>query len=240
MNALLIEDDKLWRTKLKIMLDEIDIALAGVATSVEEAIEFLKGNSVDIIIADILLNQDTVFSVFEFDKTFCCIPTVLITQSDKEVHYKQAKMLSTYMYIVKPIHKLTLKSAVSTIFKKNDTHQNSSKIEKTIKLKGKHNEKIELPISSIYYIEQQANYCHIFTKSKTFVQKKSLTNIILELDANFLQIHRSYCVNTIYIEKYTAGLQNVRIMGVDLPIGRVLKNKVKEYLSNKFINQESY
>ena len=235
LKAIIIEDDKLWRTKIQIMLDEIGITIIGIATSIATAEELLQKNKPDFIIADILLQNEVLFNLFIDNPTFCNIPAIILTQSDKESYYHQAKVLENHIYVVKPIHRLTLQSSVEKLLGR----WNKRKLaEKSLHIKGKYNEKIQLPFSQILYIEQEKNYCHIHCKNKTVVLKKSLTKILLELDDEFMQIHRTFAVNKTYINRYTAELQSVILNeDIEVPIGRIHREKVKQNLADQFIHK---
>ncbi|MFY8127215.1 MAG: LytR/AlgR family response regulator transcription factor [Chitinophagaceae bacterium] len=237
INVLIIEDDGLWQSKIIAMLDEIDIKKISCVENATQAINFLENNKVDLIITDILLENETVFKVFEHKSSFWLIPTVILTVSDKEMHYKQTHRFKKALYLVKPVNKLTLRSAIENICEQFNKKQLT---EQTIELKGSRNERFKLPLSHILFVEQKGNYCHIKTAQKDFVLKKSLTKLILELDENFLQIHRSYCINTTHIEGFKNNLETVKIIGgYELPIGRINNLNVRKYLADKYLKSNN-
>lgn len=229
MNTILIEDDPMWQSKIQVMLNDIGITILGTASNTLETTELLNKHNPDFIVADILLQHEVVFKAFEYNKNSYLIPTIFITQSDKEIHYKQAKLFDKHLYIVKPIHKLTLKSAINTICPNYQTK--IAAVNKTLSIVGRFNEKIEIPIHNIIYIQQENNYCNIYTTQKRITLKKSLTNLMLNLDNNFLRIHKTYCVNVNCITKFNMGLLSLTIANKELPIGRINRLKVKEYIS---------
>lgn len=234
LKVLLVEDDGLWRSKIQVMLDELGVSIITTTENVTDTIAFLEKQKPDIIVADILLKNETIFKVFEHKAIYWQIPTILITVSDKEILYKQTKKFSNVFYLVKPFHTLTLRSGIDIVcggFSKKQV------LEPTLAIKGNKNERIKLPLSLIHYIEQKGNYCFVKTQNKEFVLKKSLTNLMLELDTHFLQVHRSFCVNTQVIESFSNDLNMVKLKNnVQLPIGRINKQKVKEYLAEKLLN----
>lgn len=234
IKALLIEDDGLWRSKLQVMLDELEVSVTATTENVKDTLRYLERERPDVIIADILLHEETVFKVFEHKAIYWQIPTILITQSDKEIHFKQTHKFNRVLYIVKPIHKLTLKSALDQVCEAYSNKQNQ---EHSLLLKGNKNERIRLPISLIHYIEQRGNYCHIITEKKEFVFKKSLSKILLELDNQFIHIHRSFCINTNQVKAFNTSLDKVKMkINVELPIGRIYKNRVKEFLAKQYLS----
>jgi len=235
IRAIIIEDDKLWRTKIQIMLDEIGVAIIGIATSIATADELLQKHKPDFIVADVLLQNETIFKFFTENPTLCNVPVIILTQSDREFYYNQAKILQNYIYVVKPIHKLTLLSAIENLLgNKND----EILIEETLYIKGKYNEKIKLPFSQIIYIEQEKNYCHIHCKNKTVVLKKSLTKVLSDLNDQFMQTHRTFAINKNYIDRYTTELQSVILSNdQEVPIGRIYRENVKLNLADQFLSK---
>lgn len=238
MRAILIEDEAIWRTKLQVMLDELGIEIIDVATNVVDSITLLQKHKPDVIIADILLEHEIVFKVFDFNKQFCDIPTILATQSDKEIHFKQAAMLKKCFYVVKPIHKLTLRSAIDAVCGLTADAEKSKNKSKTLAVKSRLNTKLELPLTSIIYIEQKMHYCHIHTSSKKeFVLKKPLSSLIDDLDETFLRVHRSYCINTLFIDNFLTGLQGVLVSGKQFPIGRINRERVKKFIADTYCKE---
>ncbi|MFY7886365.1 MAG: LytR/AlgR family response regulator transcription factor [Dolichospermum sp.] len=231
----MIEDDKLWRTKIQVMLDEIGIKILGIASTIASAEELLKNYKPDFIVADVLLQNENIFKLFN-ENPFCCsIPVIILTQSEREYFYNQAKIIDNCIYLVKPIHKLTLQSGIEQLLGK---WQNKTVVEKSLTVKGKYNEKIHLPFSQIFYVEQEKNYCHIHCKNKTVVLKKSLTKILIELNNDFIQIHRTFAVNKNCINRYTSELQSVLLSNnIELPIGRIYREKVKQNLASQFVEK---
>lgn len=234
-NVLLVEDDLLWKAKLQVMLDEIGITIQATATNLAEVKEATKKHLPDVIIADVLLGTETFFDIYKTQPHLENIPTIFITVSDKEIYFNKAHKLIKHFYLVKPVHILTLKSVLESIYTNSESKSLS---EKYLPIKGSKNEHIKLPFSHIVYLEQQANYCYVNTPQKQFTLKKSLHLIGQMLDDSFLQIHRSFIINTLFIENFTVSLSSVKLKsGVELPIGRINRDKVREYLASKLIKE---
>lgn len=233
INCIIIEDDINWKTKLQILLDEIGISIIGVASNVAEAISLLQKHKPCIIIADVILGNEKVFDLFDYDKRFTDIPTIFLTVSDKEIDYKKSQVVKKSLYLVKPVHKLTLKGSIGSLcealFNKLQQANNS------IFIKGKYNERLNISFDKIVYIHQDRHYCTIVTTTHSFRLKKSLSNFLKELDTRFMQVHRSYCINTNYIVNFSVGLENIKLkdMSVAIPIGSTFLPVVKEYISQK-------
>jgi DNA-binding LytR/AlgR family response regulator len=233
LKAIIIEDDISWRTNFRIMLDDLGISVIGMATTVAEAVDLLEKHTPDIILADVLLDNELVFEVFDANYKFCKIPTIFITQSQREIHYEQANKVMISLFLIKPIHKLSLKSAIETLCSFNTKETLVSPAKKMV-LRGKYNQKIELPLEKIVFINQDLHYCTIHTSNQQFVQKKSLVNLMKELDDRFMQIHRSHCVNIDFIDNFGVGLETLKLKTAELPIGLTYKDDLKKLIAEKY------
>ena len=235
MTCILIEDDIAWRSKLQMMLDELDITILGIATTVTESVQLLSKHKPHFIVADILLEEKLVFDALTPSIKTHNTPIIFITNSDKEIHYKRAISDSLkQIYLVKPIHKLTLKSAIENLVGSLDPLLTKKKVN-SLKIKGKHNESIEIPFDKIVYLSQNLKYCTIHTLNKQFTLKKAMQQVIEMLDDRFLRVHISFCINTNFIQNFEAGLHNVKLTSNDIavPIGIRYIDSVKRYIANK-------
>lgn len=84
-------------------------------------------------------------------------------------------------------------------------------------------------VSDIMFIKSDGHYLDIYLESrmKSEVERDSLKNIQTKLPANFIQIHRSYIINTDFIRSVFASkiiLKN----GRELPLSRKYKSELKE------------
>lgn len=233
MTAIIIEDDFNWKLKLQLILDELGIIIIGIADSIASANELLKKNTPNFILSDVILNTELIFDLFKLNREYCKIPTIFITSSQKEKNYEDSSIVKNHLYIIKPAHKLTLKSAIETLCGNINGRENKHTTA-AITIKGKYNQKIELAFEKIMYINQNQHYCTIYTAQQHFVIKKSLVNIMKDLDDRFLQIHRSYCVNINFIENFGIGLELLKLKDLELPIGLTFKEKIKQLIAEKF------
>ena len=231
MTCILIEDDFAWKLKLQMMLDEIGVTVLGIATNIAEAKALLSTHKPNFIVSDILLGKEKVFQAFKEDLRYYKLPIIFITLSEMDIDYITAQKHSDYLYIVKPIHKLTLKSGIEKLC--GTTNNNATKTINSLVIKGKFNQKIELPFEKIIYIQQTGHYSSIHTSNQKFVQKKSLANLLKELDERFMQVHRGYCVNKDHIQNFGVGLETLKLNNIEIPIGSTFREPIKEFIAKK-------
>jgi two-component system, LytTR family, response regulator LytT len=233
LNCILIEDEISWAIKFEMYLEEIGIKILNTCHTVEEANTILKTIKPDFIIADVMIGEQKVFDVFEQNEYLQKIPTIFATLSDLEADFDKANKVDNHIYLVKPFHKLSLQSAIELVCKDILKRQNQP----SLSIKGTFNQKVEIGFDKIIYIEQNQHYSKIVTKNQSFTIKKSLNNLLKELNSDFIRIHRGYCVNKKFIQNLKPGLSHLKINDEELPIGTTFKEDVKLYMSEKIKNE---
>lgn len=111
MNVLIIEDEENLARQLKRLLLEIDDSLIvkQIAASVKDSLKFLQHNpQIDLIFADIYLNDGLSFQIF--DEIGCPAPIIFCTAYDQ--YAIKAFELDSVDYLLKPIKKENLAKAI--------------------------------------------------------------------------------------------------------------------------------
>ncbi len=227
MTILLIEDDPLWQAKMQQILHEIQLPDVAICDSLITARQFLLHTIPDIIITDIMLGEDLVFSLLEKEE-YKKIPFVFITSSEDGELYNRAKQVPNAMFLVKPFHALSVQAAIDKVMMHHQKQLGSKP--NGLAVRGIYNEKIFLKAADIIFVRSEWNYCVIKTPRNQFALKISLKKIIDDLGSDMIQIHRTYVVNKNYLLK--ANLQKMEVLtecGL-LPIGRQYKQHVLEHL----------
>lgn len=79
-------------------------------------------------------------------------------------------------------------------------------------------ETIKMPETDILYVEAFKHYIMIYTKTKEYMVKESISAFEERLSEGFFKIHRSYIVSLGYITKISR--TSVTVGGVELPLAR--------------------
>ncbi len=131
MRTLIIEDDVMWQCKLQIIAEKAGLDIAPLAANIKEAEIILQTQKIDLIIADVHLQNESVFTLL-INKTHREIPTILTTASETKDDFLMSKKLANCMFLVKPFHHHSLLSTIN-LLKKNNT-KNADEIEDNIKI----------------------------------------------------------------------------------------------------------
>lgn len=219
--CLIIDDESPAHKALISHISKFDeLEHSGSAFNGMEAIKLLNENQYDIIFLDINMPVISGVELMELQPNR---PLTIVTTAYSDF------ALSAYQndaidYLMKPI---SLEKFSKAIEKAKTYHSGN-----TIKKETNSNEKVlsyrsngqvlETPLADILYIESLGNYMKVYnSKLKSpIIIYGSLASISAEIDcSNFLQVHRSYIVNTAKIIAVT--FKNLTMSnGEIIPVGR--------------------
>ena len=235
MKVLLIEDEPTWQISIRIILEQLGWELLKISSSIESISEDIEETQPDLIISDIVLNDVSVFTLFD-SATDVKIPIVFMTNFPTEGYYQSAIRLNQTALIIKPFHALTLKSTVDLLCKQTVKVKKPSEL--GVWVRNRYNQKIWVQEENILWVHSNGNYCFIQTTTAKYALKGALTHLVQALSPSFIQIHRAYLINVQHIQKVELSRANLFINKQELPISRKYKTQVVDYLVKKEINQQ--
>ncbi len=220
---LIVEDEAYSALQLEILLKKANYSVVGIATSIEQAKNFLLQETPDLVLLDIRLDEmEEGFEIAHFIDSSSKTPYIYISAySDEETILKLMKT-NPISYLLKPFNETVLLTNINMVFKKIEQKDSESNI--ILKEGGK---EFRIPLNEILYLNSDGNYTFIHTTFRKYVFKKSLREIIKKTDSNFLiRVHKSFIVNKLSIKEKTLNkfiLTNNHI----IPIGRTYRSKLK-------------
>lgn len=197
LNCLIIDDEPIARKLLQEYIEETDfLKLAGTAVNPLKAVSMMDEMEIDLIFLDINMPK---MSGLEFLRSTKNLPMVIMTTAYAQYALDGFEM-DVVDYLVKPfgldrflkatrkaleLKQLRQKQAVP------ETHQAGYFYVKC-------NGKIEKVVySDLLYVEAMANYIVLHTTHNKLVVYLTIKGIMEKLPAGeFLQVHKSYVVNT--------------------------------------------
>lgn len=219
---LLIEDDFLNRRLTKKILLEGDYLIFE-GKNKREAMDILNSHHIDLAILDINLGSDSVDGIRlgrEVQDRFK-IPLIYLTAYDNSQVINRAIQTDPYAYLTKPFKPIDLITTVELALKHIII---SSDAQPTIQVK-EDDYTLDLPISSIEYIESNGNYLLFHTYEKTYKNRLTMKQVLALLPPeSFLQIHRAYVVNKAKIEKFNC--KSVMVGNKIIPLSRNYKDNL--------------
>lgn len=232
----ILEDNPIEMLTVKMMLTEpatgkYEYQLMGMFDTLDLLLAFLQTTPVDIIIADIFTkNRPTGLDLLK-KQVVAHVPVILMTNSQEKGVFTNAQQLRRVHYLIKPFHTFTLLSTIDSVFEELQKSKQYDFIDqKFFYLSGKSGQREQVLFEEIVYFESEGNYCFVYTESKKYVLKKSLSQLLNdELDSRFIRVHQKYVVNTKHIVTVKTG--QIQLTGaLELPLGKTFQKQVREFV----------
>ena len=240
LKVLIVEDNLSFALELEMQIEEIGYQVIGRVDNSAEALEIILGEEPDIVLMDIdIKGKLTGLEIGEKIKHLN-IPILFITSFGDEEHYKAAQQSNTIGYLVKPIEKYSLRTALQLAF--NNVHNIRPTKEKVapnghflsndylfFKKKGVF---YKVPIQSIAYIHSNNNYCETITdENETFLSRVAISEMETLLPTEgFMRTHRQYLVKLDKIDSINFQDSTVKVMGVEIPISRGKRKEIADMI----------
>lgn len=231
--ALIIEDDYLYSIEVKMLVEEIGLRPIVVSENFASVPNILKSESIDIVLSDVKLSSGH-YSFQILSQIEDLPPLIFYSSYDQDELYRASMELNPYIYIKKPLDKVTLQSAIEGALKRGvskpskfaDIGRKGENI--LIRSRGKI---LSVDPADILYVHSEGNYCYLISSEKKIVIRSSLKNVISLLQSsNFMQVHRSFVVNIKAINSYVLSKNVLVIRNDEIPIGRKYKKELRELL----------
>ena len=211
---LIIEDESLAYEELKRMMDLLrhDYQMAGWAQSITQSVALLKSQQFDLILADISLGDGLCFEIFE--QIAVDIPVIFTTAYDE--YAIKAFKANGIDYLLKPIEKEELESAIGRFEKRLIVPGDHAKMAKTANAYSDNLPKSRLLVQSgdtymhintndvaAFYSEDKYTYLHLFS-GRRYIVDYALDKLEQLLDGKcFFRISRAGIVNIRAITRCT-------------------------------------
>lgn len=228
LKAIIIDDDINYALEIEMILDKLGVKIAGKFKAWKNVLPQLKKLQPDFIILDIFLAQQENGLDFAEKLKLLHIPYIVCTGYPYQEYADKAFQQGAYGFFTKPLDKAGFSFKVRQLLAKlrDDTFKNYL----PIKDKNIH---VKVPFKEIQWLEIDGNYTSIVLVSgNRYIQKQSLKKYLDLLGVSFMQIHRSYVVNTYHIKSLDGNSNSVNFRnGQSLPIGSKFKSDITRLFS---------
>ena len=190
-----------------------------------KALEFLNSNTVDVIFLDINMPH---LSGLSLSKMLPKETAIVFTTAYSE-HAVDSYTVNTVDYLLKPISLERFTKAINKLISVNKTTPNldESTNNKTLLIKSG-TETHQILIEDILYLQKDGNYMYYHLALKKIMARENVSNALNNLPESFIQIHKSYIVNTKAINTFST--DTVIINQIKIPIGNQYKNQLTTFL----------
>lgn len=248
--VLVVEDEKIYVKYLQLYLEDSGYDIAGCFDNAKDAINFLKENTVDVGLLDIMIKgeHDGIELAKHINENYD-FPVIYTSSMTDTETIGRAKVTRPAAYLVKPFEDqdllITLEMAMFNHKQKEEPAEVEEGAEETdIKEEDLSNHYLldnrifikdkfrfeRVYFSDITHLSAEGNYVKVFTKGKQYVLAVTLGTLHDKINDNkFLRVHRSYVVN---LEEIEALEGNRMFIGDnEIPIGRNYREEVQQYFN---------
>jgi DNA-binding LytR/AlgR family response regulator len=184
------------------------------------AISYLETNPVDLVFLDINMPKINGISVA---KIIDGKVSIIFTTAYAE-YAVESYNVGAIDYLMKPI---SYDRFYRSIEKARNLFQVIQSENKFILVKSG-NTSHRLPVSDIFYLEKDGNYCYYHTKGGRIMARESTAESLEKLPSQFMRVHKSYIVNIDHVSQFNQ--EAIVIQNFNIPIGESFRKTTHEKL----------
>jgi len=156
---------------------------------------------------------------------------VVMITSDRDFAVESYKYQNIFDYLLKPLNYERFEESVQRFCARQlNTKQEGKSVDSDILMVKDGSKWIPVRMESIKYIQSDSNYCVITTTESNIMSLVNLKTLQEKLPAYFIRSHRSYIINTKFIEFIHS--EEISIAGKMIPISGKYKSNVKDYINS--------
>jgi len=243
ISCLVLDDDQIYCDFMTELIAGKDkLFLTGAYTDAELARIHLEQESIDILFID--MEMPTTCGI-DFVKGLKDPPLVIYITSHPEFAINSYEV-GAVDYLSKPISEVSFDRAVSKAIKRLETGKKADIADSMISAMNHDHEYfvirtdskyVKIKYKDVVFIEAFSDFVKIHTPSEIYVNLSNLKSIESTLPKDiFIRIHRSYIVNTRYVESISGS--EIKMGDSIVPIGESYKENVMNYIvGNKLIKR---
>ena len=227
IRSIIIDDEPLARSLIEGHITAVPfLEHCGSFKNAILAADFLSKNQVDLIFLDI---QMPILTGIQFLKSLSRPPKVIFTTAYRE-YALESYELQVHDYLLKPITFERFFKSVSTLNTPVQSNESTpSEVAPEAIFVQSNKKHIKVVLDDILYVESLKDYLKIHQKKGVLVIKERISHFATQLPAaRFLQVHRSYIVNTAAVTAFTQ--LDIEIGSIEIPIGGKYKEGVLKVL----------
>jgi DNA-binding LytR/AlgR family response regulator len=239
VRILVAEDDYIIAKELSLILDGLGFGVIDILDSGEKILEKLQVEKPDLLLLDIhLAGTMSGIETAEWVRKKYNIPFIFLTALSDIQTLNQAKLTEPYAYLVKPVRKEELYSAIEISLYNASRRQTESILTPALKNDLKINDSIfvrtkkrleKIRLTDILWIEASDIYVTVVTEKTRYLLSQSMKIVEERFPSeNFWRVHRSYIVQ---VDKIQALEEDTLIVeNHPIPIGKTYRENLMKRL----------
>ena len=237
INILIVEENRTFSMELQNLLEELSYRITQRVDNYKVALNEIHSKSPDLIFIDIAIydsqiGNDVVQKIYQLN-----IPILFISYSRQVKADDNINEIKREGYLVKPIEKLSLKSAIQSAIAKTQSAAdelvgtsltNNVITQDRFYFKDKDIFK-KVPLHNIAFVKSDDNYCTVWTiEGKSFSSRITISNLEqLFPSTKFIRTHRQYLVQLDAIDTIDLRDSTCKVIGRQIPVSRSKKKALE-------------
>jgi DNA-binding LytR/AlgR family response regulator len=200
----IVEDEGITSEVIKLSLQKLKYNIATPAFTFNQALLMFENEKPDLVLIDIKLGEKKDgIELAEILKEKYHIPFIFITANSDSATLERAKKVNPLAFLVKPFSQVDLHTTIEIAFNNYQSNKIENKMKSNFVMMkiGRSFEKINT--KEILFLENENHYFNMhFTKGEIkMIRASSVEMMELLPTENFIQISRTYIINSIHINK---------------------------------------
>jgi two-component system, LytTR family, response regulator LytT len=229
---LIVEDESLVAMDMVDMLQKIGYETLPTAMGFNDAIALLETEKPDLVLVDITLGgTKTGIDLATLLHTQYKIPFIFISSHSDKITVDLAAATQPCSYLIKPFDSDDLYTSIEVALstyrgRKREMTAASTDLQVTESIFIKTDKSYtKVRIADILWLESEHNYIFIVTEKTKYIVRSSFKEFLVNFPpALFIQIHKSYIVNSTVIDSFSH--TEVIINGKEIPLSRMYKDEL--------------
>jgi len=243
MKILIVDDEHLARTRLHHMIDNIaDFDVVAEAKNGHEAIQNVSQYQPDIVLMDIRMPGIDGLEAATHISNLDSPPAIIFTTAYNDYALSAFKT-HAIDYLLKPIRKEQLKSALNAASRLNRAQSSALATQDDRKNEPRHisvrikGDILIIPTDEIFYFLAEHKYVTIGYRGGEALTEEPLTSLEKQFSTSFVRIHRNALIAIKYVqslEKTNDGTAQIRLRESDktLEVSRRLLPAIRKLIKN--------
>lgn len=241
LSCLIVDDEPLAHQVIESYVQKVErLKIVGNCYNAVDTVNFLHKTPVDLIFLDINMPELTGIDLL---KTLQSPPLIILTTAYSEFALESYE-LGVTDYLLKPIRFERFLKGVNKALDLYDRQVTTELVPNPIDRITEKNVSIDhilaksngvthkIMLNKIHFIQSYGNFIKIHTEEKVYLTAETMKNIDSSLsESHFIRVHKSYLVNTQYIEKILSN--SMYVAGTEIPIGNTYKQALQQKLKLK-------
>jgi two-component system response regulator AlgR len=197
LRVLVVDDESLARSRLKILLGDCREPAAqvlGEAANAVQAIDFLQHHEVDAVLADIHMPGADGLMLAQALRQLPQAPAIVFVTAYAE-HAVQAFDLEALDYLTKPVRLERLQAALQKVARARQvTQEPVNDVVEDVLVIQERGRAERVPLAQVLYLKAELKYLTVRTANRSYLLEGSLSDLEARYASRFMRIHRNALV----------------------------------------------